>query len=39
MTTTPQGQQPTHQPPKRCANCGAPVTQQPAEGEGLPCGH
>ncbi|MBF6629607.1 MAG: hypothetical protein ITG01_00465 [Comamonas sp.] len=26
-------------PPKRCASCGAPVHQEPAEGEGLPCGH
>lgn len=27
------------EPQKRCASCGAPVHQQPAEGEGLPCGH
>jgi len=27
------------QPPKRCGSCGAPVYKQPAEGEGLPCGH
>ncbi|MDH0493341.1 hypothetical protein [Comamonas aquatica] len=26
-------------PLKRCASCGAPVHQEPAEGEGLPCGH
>lgn len=36
--TNPQGNQPAT-PIKRCASCGAPVTQQPAEGEGLPCGH
>lgn len=27
------------EPQKRCASCGAPVHQEPAEGEGLPCGH
>lgn len=26
-------------PPKRCGSCGAAVHHQPAEGEGLPCGH
>lgn len=29
----------TTTPTKRCAGCGAPVTKEPAEGEGLPCGH
>ena len=23
----------------RCASCGAPIPQRPAEGQGLPCGH
>lgn len=27
------------EPQKRCGSCGAPVHQEPAEGEGLPCGH
>lgn len=38
MSTPPTaGQQPT--PIKRCGSCGAPVFKEPAEGEGLPCGH
>ncbi|WP_314324411.1 hypothetical protein [Comamonas aquatica] len=38
-TPTSQGQQPAPTPIKRCGSCGAPVHQEPAEGEGLPCGH
>ncbi|MEG0139175.1 MAG: hypothetical protein RR707_00070 [Comamonas sp.] len=26
-------------PLKRCGSCGAPIHKEPAEGEGLPCGH
>lgn len=36
MTNT-NSQQAT--PIKRCASCGAPIHKEPAEGEGLPCGH
>lgn len=36
---TQKTQQPTPQEPKRCIGCGAPVTQDAPEGEGLPCGH
>lgn len=37
--TTPQPQAPQPTPMKRCAGCGAPVHREPAEGEGLHCGH
>ncbi len=33
--TTPQQPQPI----KRCGSCGVPIHKEPAEGEGLPCGH
>lgn len=37
---TPQQPAPAQSSPvKRCAGCGAPVHKEPAEGEGLPCGH
>ncbi|MEG1203557.1 MAG: hypothetical protein RSD82_15455 [Comamonas sp.] len=38
-TTTPPAPAQQPEPPKRCASCGAPIRHQPAEGEGLPCGH